>query len=172
MTFKTSFEDLRNPNGRQSLRQHFTGAFPETQVRPSMESLNSSDADSRPALSRSTSDLTVEHGSIQTSTPSSDSLNSTGIKRLSTVRESNSAIDVVQAIKLLEEIKKTATAAELVALHKALLPSRDSAISSTGLPSSQEDLTNMPATGFVRRRSMLPPRSCHTQCFHKLAEDT
>ena len=158
MTFKTSFDDLRDPNGRQNLRQHFTGAFPETQVRPSLESMTSSDADSRPALSRSASNLTVEQASIAAlSSTSSESLNSPSSKRLSTVRESNSAIDVMQAIKLLEELKKTASAAELVALHKALLPSRDSGIHSAGLPSSQEDLTNMSATGFVRRRSMLPP---------------
>ena len=85
---------------------------------------------------------------------SSSSVDSTGNavpKRLSTVPEKNvAAIDVEQAINLLTELKKTATPEQLVALHKALLPTRDSIISTA-------DSSPGKRTSLIRQKSMLPP---------------
>ncbi|KAF2480653.1 hypothetical protein BDY17DRAFT_302164 [Neohortaea acidophila] len=159
VTFRASIDDLRHPDGRESLRQHFTGAFPETRARrPSISPMYSFDADHKSNLTRSTSHAATSHTSLDVPTPSSDSLRSNEIQRLSTVRESRSPIDISQAIQLLEEIKKTATAAELVALHKALLPRRESALPSPRLPSpAQEYFSGTPPGGFTRMSSMLPP---------------
>lgn len=46
-------------------------------------------------------------------------------KRLSIVPEGPSQMDVEQAISLLEQLKKTASPEQLVALHRALLPTKD-----------------------------------------------
>ena len=153
VTLKASFEDLRRPDGRELLRQHFTGAFPETHRKQSHSSLDSYDM-GKPRLLRTGSNLSVPQNE---SSESSLSVNSVGLKRLSTVQESNSAIDVEQAIRLLQELKKNASPEELVALHKALLPTRDSVAGSPSLPVNEDRSSIVSSATLIRHRSMLPP---------------
>lgn len=155
VTFKASFEDLRSPNGRQSLRQHFTGAFPETHRKSSYGSVNNYDMGMKSRLSRTSSNLSVAPN--ETAESSTLSVNTVGsAKRLSTVQETNAAIDIEQAIRLLQELKKLASPEELVALHKALLPTRDSALASPSLPVNEQEPSASTAS-LIRHRSMLPP---------------
>ena len=107
-------------------------------------------------LSRSTSSLTV--GQNVTAESSTSSVNTVEAgKRLSMVPESNPTIDVEQAIRLLQELKKTASPVELVALHKALLPTRDSIQASPSLPVHEEEDPSASTASLIRHRSMLPP---------------
>lgn len=155
---KASYEDLRSPDGRQVLRQHLNSQFPETS-RPntshkiSQESFNSYDMGPRDGLSRIN---TQSIGQDLNAKSSSSSVNSAVAKRLSTVRETNPQIDIEQAIHLLQELKKTASPNELVALHKALLPTRDSIIASPSLPVNDER-SPVASASMIRHRSMLPP---------------
>ena len=156
LTFKASYEDLRRTDSRRRLRQHFTGAFPETQRMPSQESINTNDMGLRDRLARSTSSLNV--GQNPTADSSSSSVDKLDANRLSTVREQNAAIDIGQAINLLQELKKTASPAELVALHKALLPTRDSVLASpTPMLPSPDEQEPVSTSSYLRHRSMLPP---------------
>ncbi|KAF2169033.1 hypothetical protein M409DRAFT_52999 [Zasmidium cellare ATCC 36951] len=70
--------------------------------------------------------------------------------------EARSRIDVEQAIGLLQELKKTASPDELVALHRALLPVKeDTPPPASALPSIEERAyTSIPPD---RRRSVIPP---------------
>jgi hypothetical protein len=156
MPLKVSLEQLRDPASKLSLRQHFTGAFPETHRVASFDSSESMDMGGKDRLSRTTSNLTV--GQNETAGSSTSSVNSTGghPKRLSTVPERNANIDIEQAIYLLQELRKTASPQELVALHKALLPTRDSIAPSPSIPVREED-ANGSSASLIRHRSMLPP---------------
>lgn len=135
--FKTSFDDLRNPDGRQKLREQLSSAFPE--------SYNAS-------LKSSPSAASMAGMNWPNASSSSVDSNGNGPKRLSTLPEQNCAIDVEQAIHLLTELKKTATPGQLVALHKALLPTRDSVISVADSSAGQGQRTSL-----IRQKSMLPP---------------
>ncbi|KAK4500058.1 hypothetical protein PRZ48_008244 [Zasmidium cellare] len=70
--------------------------------------------------------------------------------------EARTKIDVEQAIGLLQELKKTASPDELVALHRALLPVKeDTPPPPSALPSIEERAyTSIPPD---RRRSVIPP---------------
>ena len=155
-TFKASYEDLRSPDGRQSLRQHLNSEFPEAHRTTSQDSLQTYEMTPKDRLSRTnTSNLSV--GQNSTAISSSSSVDSVGGKRLSTVRESNTKldIDITQAINLLQELKKTASPDELVALHKALLPARDSVVVGPSLPVNEER-SSVSSASVIRHRSMLP----------------
>ncbi|KAK3715703.1 hypothetical protein LTR37_006928 [Vermiconidia calcicola] len=158
VTLRASLEDLRAPNSREMLRQHFNGAFPETQRRPFQEWTN--EMGTRDSLSRATSNGSVGQNSQARS--SSTSLDSAGVnsninKRLSTVRESNPTIDIEQAIHILQELKKSASPEQLVALHKALLPTRDSIVGGPSLPHNEDRSSVNSTAGLIRRKSMVPP---------------
>lgn len=157
MPLKVSLEQLRDPASKQSLRQHFTGAFPETHRVASFDSLDGAEMGVMDRLSRTPSRLAV--GQNETAGSSSSSVNSAGghPKRLSTVQENNSKIDVEQAIHLLQELRKTASPQELVALHKALLPTRDSFVPSPTVPIKEEEEPNESSVPIIRHRSLLPP---------------
>ncbi|KAK3712629.1 hypothetical protein LTR37_009072 [Vermiconidia calcicola] len=163
VTLRASLEDLRAPNSREMLRQHFNGAFPETQRRPSQEWTN--EMGTKDSLSRTTSTGSVGQNSQARS--SSTSLDSAGVysninKRLSTVRESNPTIDIEQAIHILQELKKSASPEQLVALHKALLPTRDSIVGSSSLPANEDRSSVNSTAGLIRhllmrREDIKPP---------------
>lgn len=109
LTFKASLHDLKNQTSRQSLRQHFTGAFPETQLRPSLELEDMQTTPkmrSRGRLSRKSSDVDTSHESLEMTSSSTTSVNSTDMKRLSTVRESSAKIDIAEMVVLLQELRK------------------------------------------------------------------
>ena len=158
VTLKASFDDLRSPNIRDLLRQHFSSAFPETQRRPSQEWTNNNvDMGVKDRLSRSTMSHTV--GQKAAAKSSSSSLENATLrkKRLSAVPESNAnkTIDIEQAIHLLQELKKSASPEELVALHKALLPTRDSIISNP--PIIEEGSPDNRPVSLIRSKSLVPP---------------
>lgn len=137
--YKASFDDLRSPDGRQKLREQLSSAFPESHA----ESLTSSPI--------AASMRGKEWLNAASSSSSLDSA-ANGPKRLSTLPEQMHAIDVEQAIHLLTELKKTATPEQLVALHKALLPTRDSVISTADSAASHGKRTSV-----IRQKSMFPP---------------
>ena len=158
LPLKLSLEELRHPTSKQSLRQHFTGAFPETHRVSSFDSSNS-DMGIKDRLSRTSSSLAV--GQNEAAGSSTSSVNSGAgaapAQRLSTVQETNSNIDIEQAIYLLQELRKTASPQELVALHKALLPTRDSLQPPSPSGPFKEEQTNGSTTSLIRHRSLLPP---------------
>ena len=158
LPLKLSVEELRNPASKQSLRQHFTGAFPETHRVSSFDS-SSSDMGIKDRLSRTNSSPTV--GQNEAAGSSTSSVNSgTGApppQRLSTVQETNSKIDIEQAIYLLQELRKTASPQELVALHKALLPTRDSLQPPSPSGPFNDENANGSTSSLIRHRSLLPP---------------
>ena len=159
-TIRVSLENLKDPASKVSLRQHFTGAFPETHRVSFFAASESSDMGITDRLSRQASSLSVGVGQNEAAGFSTSSVNSTSAdpKRLSTVpeRDSQSQIDIQQAIHLLQELRKTASPQELVALHKALLPTRDSVIAGASTPVNEESPNVSPAN-LIRHRSMLPP---------------
>ncbi|KAK4997037.1 hypothetical protein LTR66_003494, partial [Elasticomyces elasticus] len=66
------------------------------------------------------------------------------------------AIDVEAAIALLQELKKSASPEDLVALHKALLPTKEvEQVQSPTVSESEEGVRNR--ASLSRRRSILPP---------------
>lgn len=85
----------------------------------------------------------------------SSSLNSPSplARQLSVVHESPN-IDIASAINLLQELKKTASPEELVALHRALLPVRESQVV---VDSSSPHAVGIPSQSSSRRSSRLPP---------------
>jgi serine/arginine repetitive matrix protein 2 len=159
-TLKASFDDLRREDSREVLRQHFSGAFPEATRKTSQEwERQGVDPGARGMLSRSATGLFVgENPAATSSTSSVDTPNSNGNKRLSTVQETQSTIDIAQAIHLLQELKKTASPDDLVALHKALLPTRDSALIAPSMPNNEDRSSgNFSTTSVIRRTSLVPP---------------
>lgn len=114
----------------------------------------------RDRLSRQNSSQMVAGlvGENEAAGSSSSTVNSSAPpNRLSTVKETNDKIDIEQAIHLLQELRKTASPQELVALHKALLPTRDSVVPSSPSIPLNEDSRNDSTASLIRHRSMLPP---------------
>lgn len=151
---RASFEDLKRPEARQLLRQQLTGTFPETTRKTSLDSARGS-MSFKDRFARRGSNLEVGNNiSAQSSTSTIDSVQA---KRLSMVPEKdNKALDVEQAISLLQELKKTASPDDLVALHRALLPTKERESIVSPRTSTLEEQT--PSTSpLTRRRSVLPP---------------
>lgn len=104
----------------------------------------------------------LEVGANLSAQSSSSTVDSIGAKRLSAVPEKDSNaidIDIEQAIMLLQELKKTASPNELVALHRALLPMKDAetvTVTSPKTSTFDERATFSPPPTF-QRRSALPP---------------
>ena len=157
VTIKTSFDDLKNPEARHLLRRQLTGHFPTTYCSPSQESANSGDMGIKDRLSRTASGSSLTVGQNPTAKSSSSSVDSEGPKRLSTVRENNATIDIEQAINLLQELKKNASPEDLVALHKALLPTRDSQVITSPKFTPREHRSSVSPAPLTRQRTTLPP---------------
>ena len=166
LPLRTSFTDLKRPEHKQQIRQHLTNTFPETARsrrssqdtarRPSQDSLQGVNIMGiKDRLSRTGSTLGV--GQNPSAKSSTSSINSMGAapNRLSTVQEQK-AIDVAAAISILEQLKKTASPEELVALHKALLPTKDVETVPSPLSTKAIERPPMSPNPMVRHRSMLP----------------
>lgn len=133
------FDTKTRSNGPKNLKQQLKQSFPETKRklsldsfrRTSTDSVNSTDTmgvkDRYPAAI-----LTTALGASNGSARSSPTTMSPLARQLSVVHETP-GIDIASAIHLLQELKKTASPEELVALHRALLPLREEA--ATGQPS-------------------------------------
>jgi len=156
------FDTKTRSNGPKNLKQQLKQSFPETKRklsldsfrRTSTDSVNSTDTmgvkDRYPAAI-----LTTALGASNGSARSSPTTMSPLARQLSVVHETP-GIDIASAIHLLQELKKTASPEELVALHRALLPLREEA--ATGQPSPpREDLSGSGIQRSSRRASKLPP---------------
>jgi len=158
-----SYFDLKTrSNGTKNLKQQLKQSFPETKRklsldsfrRTSSDSVNSTDTmgvkDRYPAAI-----LTTALGASNGSAKSSPTTMSPLARQLSVVHETP-GIDIASAIHLLQELKKTASPEELVALHRALLPVREEG--AVGEPSpAREDLSGSGIPRSSRRNSKLPP---------------
>ncbi|KAI7703518.1 hypothetical protein KC353_g14077, partial [Hortaea werneckii] len=106
---------------------------------------------------------TLEPGGIPSAKSSSSTLDSSGTRRISMLPEPDSsvdsqAIDVERAIALLQELKKTASPNELVALHRALLPTKEvDAVSSPRASPLEEPMPYSSSPPYQRRSHALPP---------------
>ncbi|KAK3060107.1 hypothetical protein LTR53_020223, partial [Teratosphaeriaceae sp. CCFEE 6253] len=76
-------------------------------------------------FSRRSSTLDVTTSSLSAKSSSSSVEHDSSLHRTSTMPEDNQTIDLERAILLLQELKKTASPDELVALHRALLPTKE-----------------------------------------------
>ena len=158
-----SYFDIKTrSNGPKNLKQQLKQSFPETKRklsldsfrRTSSDSVNSTDTmgvkDRYPAAI-----LTTALGASNGSARSSPTTMSPLARQLSVVHETP-GIDIASAIHLLQELKKTASPEELVALHRALLPLREEA--AAGEPSPpRADLSGSGIQRSSRRNSKLPP---------------
>nr|POF01633.1 hypothetical protein CFP56_76865 [Quercus suber] len=157
LPIRACFEDLKRPENRQMLRQQLTGTFPETAAkaprRPSNEVL-SEKWSLKDRLSKKTLRLEVAELDAHSS---SSTVNSVDVKRLSAVPEKVNveSIDIEKTITLLQELKKVATPSELVALHRALLPTKETEKVKSPAASPLDDRSSPPLA--ARRRSVLPP---------------
>ncbi|KAI7635807.1 hypothetical protein KC343_g1612 [Hortaea werneckii] len=106
---------------------------------------------------------TLEAGGIPSAKSSSSTLDSNGTRRMSMLPDPESsadskAIDVERAIALLQELKKTASPNELVALHRALLPTKEvDAVSSPRASPLEEHAPHSSSPPYQRRSRALPP---------------
>ncbi|KAK3066173.1 hypothetical protein LTR53_017587, partial [Teratosphaeriaceae sp. CCFEE 6253] len=120
---QTSYEDLKRPEARQMLKEQASDTF---RGRPSLDSTTT-----RPGMplkerfSRRSSTLDVTTSSLSAKSSSSSVEHDSSLHRTSTMPEDNQTIDLERAILLLQELKKTASPDELVALHRALLPTKE-----------------------------------------------
>ncbi|KAF2764811.1 hypothetical protein EJ03DRAFT_15062 [Teratosphaeria nubilosa] len=95
---------------------------------------------------------TMEVGNNPGAKTSSSTVDSVGSKPLSTGPDpQNNVLDVEQAINLLQELKKTASPEDLVALHRALLPTKDI------FPSPRQESAEFPSPKWQRRSAAIPP---------------
>lgn len=173
LPLRTSYEDLRSrPDARQQLRLQFNSTFPEAVTtptgqisldlgprRPSQDCLSGIDTRTlKDKVSRNGSLLGV--GQMASAKSSTSTVNSIppSSKRLTVVQEGHT-IDLEAAINLLQELKKTASPEELVALHRALLPTKDiETVTNPALPEQDHDAANGHVTQpAARRGSGLPP---------------
>ncbi|KAK5132466.1 hypothetical protein LTR08_009077 [Meristemomyces frigidus] len=154
---RASYDDLKRPEARQLLREQLTGTFPESARKSSQDFTRSSRMPLKDKLMRRSSKLEVGvHASAKSSTSTVDSV---GAKVLSAVPETDAeTIDIERAIALLQELKKTASPNELVALHRALLPTKDvETVSSPQLSTFDERPLYSPAPTTSQRRAGLFP---------------
>lgn len=147
-----------NKNGPKNLKQQLQ-QIPEATRRLSLETFRRSSSDSADmgVKDRYPKAITTAAANSSASTKSaSSSLNSPSplARQLSVVHEAP-GMDIASAINLLQELKKTATPEELVALHRALLPQArqgDSGIDGS-LPRDEHRPVQYPS----QRNSKLPP---------------
>ncbi|RMX93281.1 hypothetical protein D0867_14262 [Hortaea werneckii] len=157
-----SYDDLRRGEARQLLREQLTSAFQEAQpTRPLLDPARAGRMSLKEKIMRRS--CTLEPGGIPSAKSSSSTLDSSGTRRISMLPEPDNsvdsqAIDVERAIALLQELKKTASPNELVALHRALLPTKEvDAVSSPRASPLEEPMPYSSSPPYQRRSHALPP---------------
>ena len=160
----TSYFDLKTrPDAPRNLKQQLKQSFPDTKRKLSLDSFRRTSSDSThstdamgvkdrypPAIS--TANVSGPNAGVKAS-PMSMASASPLARQLSVVHEGPN-IDIASAIHMLQELKKTASPEELVALHRALLPVQDN--DSVAEPSPPRD-NQTPPQHPSRRTSKLPP---------------
>nr|OQO30158.1 hypothetical protein B0A51_04546 [Rachicladosporium sp. CCFEE 5018] len=164
---KTSYLELNRPHVRQQLKKQLSGTFEtsrksslEAGRKPSHDSAVSADnMGSKDATKASQSRPALTVGANPSAKSSTSTLNSIGAARRLSVLQEGQTIDVEAAINLLQELKKQASPEELVALHRALLPTRE--IETVTSPKLAEEGVDRYSAVFTqsstRRSSKLPP---------------
>ena len=154
LPIRTSLSDLNQyPTSRQLIRRQLSGTFPEATV--GLQSADPSAAGNDMGLKNrlSRSGVPLAFGNPNLTSKSSSSTVDSMESKLASI--GSSRLDVEQAINLLQELKKTATPGELVALHRALLPTQS--ISPSPRASITDDSPTLPLPPPSRRRSAIPP---------------
>ncbi|GAB7359258.1 hypothetical protein MBLNU230_g5915t1 [Neophaeotheca triangularis] len=158
LPLRTSVSDLRRPDARQNLRQHLSATFPmgadDNAQEQSVDGVNMGNfvENVKERLARSGSLGVGRNASAQSS---STTLDTVGARRPSVTQE-HQPIDVAAAINILQELRKNASPEELVALHRALLPTRD--VETVQSPVHDgNDMQLQGRSSVIRRRSMQPP---------------
>ena len=161
----TSYFDIKTrPDAPKNLKQQLKQSFPETKRKLSLDSFRRTSSDSTqstdtmgvkdrypPAIS--TVNIGGPNAGVKAS-PLSMASPSPLARQLSVVHE-GPGIDIASAIHMLQELKKTASPEELVALHRALLPMQQDNDSIAEPSPIREDQT--PSQHPSRRTSKLPP---------------
>ncbi|KAF2084121.1 hypothetical protein K490DRAFT_59835 [Saccharata proteae CBS 121410] len=130
-------------DARHHLRMHLFGSREQDVHR---DESSHGDGSSLPSMSRTGS--VYSHSQIHSAQSSTTKVNSTPGSRYSP--PSDTSIDLEAAIAILQELKKNASPEDLIALHKALLPSKP-------VDPKQHDTTGSPSMSLMRRRSHAPP---------------
>ncbi|KAK0922414.1 hypothetical protein LTR91_025964 [Friedmanniomyces endolithicus] len=144
---KTSYDGLRQPEARQLLREQLSDAFQDGPMKASV-----------PLKERFTRrSSTLDIATSLSAKSSSSTVNSVGPHRASAVSEDSQGIDLERAIQLLQELKKTASPDELVALHRALLPTKEVEVVKSPRAFSFDERPTSTALTAYQRRANLPP---------------
>ncbi|KAK3677484.1 hypothetical protein LTR78_002334 [Recurvomyces mirabilis] len=154
---QTSYEDLRRPEARKLLREQLEGTFPEVGRRASEDTVRSSSKmQLMDKFTRRTSNMDIAvNASAKSSSSTVDSLAPTTTLASST--GPSAELDIARAIQLLQELKKTASPDDLVALHRALLPTKEVEVVSSPQQASFEESKPTSTAPTYHRRSALPP---------------
>jgi len=153
---RTSFENLNCLEARQVLRQQLTSTFPEAGLQGSSKAGIGKNMALKDRIVRRGS--STEIGGNVTAKNSSSTINSVDVKRLSVMPEqTNKAIDIEHAINLLQELKKTASPEDLVALHRALLPTKNVETVTSPIAASFDEPATFSNPTPYRRGSVIPP---------------
>lgn len=151
-----SFEDPRRAEARQVLKKQLTSTSPEGVRQGSPKSPVGGSMPLKDRMVRRGSSSEIG-GNIHAKT-SSSTINSVDVKRLSAMPEqTNKAIDIEHAINLLQELKKTASPEDLVALHRALLPTKDVETVTSPVTASFDGTAIFSNPTPYRRGSVIPP---------------
>ncbi|KAK5108248.1 hypothetical protein LTR62_008632 [Meristemomyces frigidus] len=148
---QTSYDELRRPEGRRMLREQLQGAFPEVNRRASEDSVRASYR--MPLKEKFTRRPT--HVDIAAN-PSAKSSSST-VNSIAPTVGAGAEVDIARAIQLLQELKKTASPEDLVALHRALLPTKEVEVITSPQQGWFEERTPTSTSPAYHRRSALPP---------------
>jgi serine/arginine repetitive matrix protein 2 len=121
-----SSKSLRTPEARRWLKEQLTGNEPETTAHDITSTMPSKTFVRRSSVLG----MVGLHADAQSSSTTVDSVEDSNNAHRQPGQESSTTgvsktIDVAQAIYLLQELKKTASPDELVALHRALLPTKE-----------------------------------------------
>lgn len=106
--FRTSIDELRDSTNRSTLRQHFSGAFPEAQAQSTIDSRQYPVSHSKRGSTRrraATLQASRSQDSSEGLVSAVSTWNNADIKRLSTVPEAQGRVDITEAIRMLEELR-------------------------------------------------------------------
>ncbi|KAK3641353.1 hypothetical protein LTR56_011381 [Elasticomyces elasticus] len=150
-SIQTSYEGLKQPEARQKLRDQVSDTFRDSSADGSMKATTPL----KERFTRRTS--TLDMPTTLSAKSSTSTVNSEAPRKNSGNPDDGKSIDLERAIALLQELKKTASPDELVALHRALLPTKDVEVVASPQVSSFEERASFSASPGYQRRSNLPP---------------
>lgn len=161
---RSSYGDLRVlSDARESLRRRVSRASEDTKRKASLDTVRKASFETVRRVSLDSVRSVDIMGSGrdrkigEARSPSIADSESAMSRRMSSMQE-NSTIDVEAAITLLQELKKSASPEELVALHRALLPTKEVEMVTSPLIAEEDDYrSSFTSSSSTRRASRLPP---------------